>query len=182
MHTIPKIVKEVENYGPEAQLSEQEIMNFTNKYLHKKYPIKEWVRIYTDGSATDAVRNGGCEVYATRPDRSTLDLWLVNRLYQLQGRNRSHQGSPRLVPQTLENTKDTERDLRQNLLGLRARVGGLTLKWISGHSNIEGNEKANNLAKLGSGLEQDKIGSKNYMSRSKNNDQNFRRRKVEEEQ
>ncbi|GFS01272.1 hypothetical protein ElyMa_006419400 [Elysia marginata] len=37
----------------------------------------------------------------------------------------------------------------KQLLEFRARVGELTLKWIPGPSNIEGNEKANNLPKLG---------------------------------
>ncbi|GFR83860.1 hypothetical protein ElyMa_002403300 [Elysia marginata] len=40
--------------------------------FYKKYPIKESIRIYTDGSATDAVRNGGGGVYATLPDGTTL--------------------------------------------------------------------------------------------------------------
>ncbi|GFR57423.1 arylsulfatase B, partial [Elysia marginata] len=62
----------------------------------------------------------------------------------------------RSVLQTLENTKHTELDtLRQKLLELEAGVGELTLQWIPGHSNIEDNEKVDNLAKLGSGLEQE---------------------------
>ncbi|GFS02428.1 BTB/POZ domain-containing protein 8 [Elysia marginata] len=52
-------------------------MGFTNKHLDKKYPIKEWIRIYNDGSATDAVRNGGGGVFATLPDRNTLERSFV---------------------------------------------------------------------------------------------------------
>ncbi|GFR62448.1 reverse transcriptase [Elysia marginata] len=54
--------------------------------------------------------------------------------------------------QTLKNTKDT--DTVRQLLDLMARVGELTFQWIPGHSNIEGNDKAENLAKIGSKLEQ----------------------------
>ncbi|GFS12656.1 reverse transcriptase [Elysia marginata] len=58
--------------------------------------------------------------------------------------------------QTLENTKDTELNtVRKKLLELRARVGELTLQWIPGQSNIEGNERPDNLAKLGLGLDQE---------------------------
>ncbi|GFR78152.1 reverse transcriptase [Elysia marginata] len=48
-------------------------MGLTNKHLDRKYPTGEWIRIYTDGSATDAVRNGGGGVYATLPDGTTLE-------------------------------------------------------------------------------------------------------------
>ncbi|GFR61217.1 reverse transcriptase [Elysia marginata] len=73
MYTLPKIVKEIENICARAQLSEHEIMGLTNKHLDRKYPTGEWIIIYTDGSATDAVRNGGGGVYATLPDGTTLE-------------------------------------------------------------------------------------------------------------
>ena len=33
-----------------------------NAFLNKHYPCDSWTRVYTDGSAQDAVRNGGAGV------------------------------------------------------------------------------------------------------------------------
>ncbi|GFR60787.1 RNA-directed DNA polymerase from mobile element jockey [Elysia marginata] len=154
MHTLPKIVKEIENIGAKAQLSEREIMGFTNKHLDRKYPIGEWIRIYTDGSATDAVRNGGGGVYATLPDGTTLERSFAcgRRCTKYKAETEAIKealnmvnnkisktskvvilSDARSVLQTLENTKDTELDtvtVRKKLLDLMARVGELTLQWI----------------------------------------------------
>ncbi|GFR80806.1 hypothetical protein ElyMa_004054000 [Elysia marginata] len=99
MHTLPNIVKEVDNIGRKAQLSEQEIMDFTNKHLDKKYPIKEWMRIYTDGSATDAVRIGSCGVHASLPDGNSLarPFACEMRCTNYKAKNRSHQRSRKRV-------------------------------------------------------------------------------------
>ncbi|GFR97892.1 hypothetical protein ElyMa_002756600 [Elysia marginata] len=80
MPPLSKIVKEIENIGPKAQLLEREIKDFTNKHLDKKHPIKEWFRIYTDGSATDAVRNRVGGVYATLPDETSLERSFACRM------------------------------------------------------------------------------------------------------
>ncbi|GFS25217.1 reverse transcriptase [Elysia marginata] len=118
-------------------------MGFTNKHLDKKYPIKEWIRIYTDGSATDAVRNGGGGVYATLPDGTSLErsfacgrrctnykaetgaikeaLDMVNNKISKTSKV-VILSDARSVLQTLENTKDTELDtVRKKLLDLMAR-------------------------------------------------------------
>ncbi|GFS08174.1 hypothetical protein ElyMa_004750400 [Elysia marginata] len=47
-------------------------MDLTNKHLNKKYPIKEWIEIYTDDSATR--RNGDLGGYATLLDGNTLEI------------------------------------------------------------------------------------------------------------
>ncbi|GFR69231.1 ribonuclease H [Elysia marginata] len=131
--------------------------------------------IYTDGSATDAVRNGGGGVYATLPDGTTLERSFASGRrctnYKAEReatkealnmvKNKISKTSKvvilsdaRSVLQTLQNTKDTElHTVRRKLL--MAKVGELTLQWIPGHCNIEGNERADNLAKLGSGLDQE---------------------------
>ncbi|KAK7096617.1 hypothetical protein V1264_005893 [Littorina saxatilis] len=36
-----------------------------------QYPCESWIHVYTDGSATDAVANGGAGVYASFPEGHT---------------------------------------------------------------------------------------------------------------
>ncbi|GFS13067.1 reverse transcriptase [Elysia marginata] len=121
----------------------------------KKYPIKEWIRVYSDGSSTDAVRNGGCGVYATLPDGTTLERSFTcgKRCTNYKAETEATKealntvndkisktskvvilSDARSVLQTLENTIDTELDtLRQKLLKLGARVGEVTSQWMPGH-------------------------------------------------
>ena len=35
--------------------------------LEERYPQEAWIRVYTDGSATDAVKSGGAGVYIQYP-------------------------------------------------------------------------------------------------------------------
>ncbi|KAK7093388.1 hypothetical protein V1264_007152 [Littorina saxatilis] len=35
--------------------------------LEERYPQEAWIRVYTDGSATEAVKNGGAGVYVQYP-------------------------------------------------------------------------------------------------------------------
>ncbi|XP_070182779.1 uncharacterized protein, partial [Littorina saxatilis] len=35
--------------------------------ISDQYPCESWIHVYTDGSATDAVANGGAGVYASFP-------------------------------------------------------------------------------------------------------------------
>ena len=39
--------------------------------IEKYYPKQEWVRLYTDGSASDAIKNGGGGVFTEWLDGST---------------------------------------------------------------------------------------------------------------
>ncbi|GFR94967.1 hypothetical protein ElyMa_002680700 [Elysia marginata] len=114
-------------------------MGLTNKHLDRKYPTGEWMRIYTDGSATDAVRNGGGKVYATLSDGTTLERSFAcgrrcttTRQKQKPSNMANNKISKtskvvilsdaRSVLQTLGNTKDTELDtVRKKLLDIVAR-------------------------------------------------------------
>ena len=47
---------------PEQQIPTQQ-MDLTLEMIEEKYPQADWTHIYTDGSAEDAVRNGGSGVF-----------------------------------------------------------------------------------------------------------------------
>ncbi|GFR92108.1 ribonuclease H [Elysia marginata] len=130
-------------------------MDLTNKHLDKKYPMKEWIRIYTDGSATDAVRNGGCGVYATLPDGTTFERSFAFRMsfglavrHSLKDREVRVSIPGRVKPRTLElvlaecviSVPDSKTE--GGFTKVAAGVGEHTLQWMPGRSNIEGNEKA----------------------------------------
>ncbi|GFS08904.1 reverse transcriptase [Elysia marginata] len=121
---------------------------------NKKYPINEWIRIYTDGSATDAGRNGGGGVYATLPDGTTLErsfacaMMCTNYTYRAEAEaikealnmvnNKISKTSKvvilrdaRSVLQTLENTKDTELDT------VRKKTAGVEGQGRRTHSSVD---------------------------------------------
>ncbi|KAK3734233.1 hypothetical protein RRG08_049651 [Elysia crispata] len=52
-------------------MSTAEIRKKAISIIHQHYPEQEWVKLYTDGSATDAVKNGGGGVFIEWPNGST---------------------------------------------------------------------------------------------------------------
>ncbi|XP_076445852.1 uncharacterized protein LOC143283494 [Babylonia areolata] len=49
----------------------------TLETLSTKYPPNTWARAYTDGSAEEAVKNGGSGVYIRFPDSKTISKSVV---------------------------------------------------------------------------------------------------------
>ena len=79
-HKILNISTEI----PEIQKHE-EVSEVTKakalEYLQNNYPSELWCHVYTDGSAKDAARNGGSEVYIKYPDTtSPSHLFAVGKL------------------------------------------------------------------------------------------------------
>ncbi|GFS15444.1 hypothetical protein ElyMa_003187400 [Elysia marginata] len=49
--------------------------------LDKKYPSNYWIRAFTDGSASEAVRDGGGGVYIEWPDNSSSKISIPTGKY-----------------------------------------------------------------------------------------------------
>ena len=58
----------------EKDLSNTELKNLTMEEINKRYPATTWTHIYTDGSAGNAIRNGGCGVFIKRPGLPSVSL------------------------------------------------------------------------------------------------------------
>ena len=156
--------------------SPHELKALSLEMAETRYPQNIWTQVYTDGSAVNAVKNGGSGFYVKFQDgdsesesvaggrrctnfkaeiiaiRSAADFLVghhkrckdivfftdsMSTLHSLQ--------SGSVDPALLE--------LQQSLFTL-SRKGSVTLQWIPAHVGLPGNERADQLAKVGSTLDQ----------------------------
>ena len=171
--TIPVSVQTTIPYiSNKGEHSDQVLKTLTLATIEERYPAESWIRVYTDGSATNAVKSGGAGVHiqypsgerteealptglhctnykaevdaltqaahtiATSADRTTQVVFLTDALSVLQAYNSDRLPS---LKKALNNIKS-----------LRT-----VLQWIPSHCGIEGNDKADDLAKLGAAKEQE---------------------------
>ena len=141
------------------------------------YP-EEWIHIYTDGSAFKGIMNAGYGSRIKFPDRTCEELFdacgAYNSNYEAEARAIEatlHRLSDiftqkekeiddivifsdaKSVLEALENENSKDQTIRK----LSRTIGNviadhninITLQWIPGHTNIQGNERADTLAKQG---------------------------------
>ncbi|GFR79424.1 RNA-directed DNA polymerase from [Elysia marginata] len=145
--------------------------------LDKKYPSNYWIRAFTDGSASEAVRDGGGGVYIEWPDNSSSKISIPTGKYStnykaeaeapqeaakvLVKSEATHHAKvvlltdARSVLDELESTKCPEVNaLAQAITTLSLIASKLDLQWIPGHVDIFGNDVAEKLAKESGMMEQ----------------------------
>ena len=143
----------------------------TLEMMDLRYPQEAWTQIYTDGSASNAVRNGGAGVFIHHAEGG------VQRLSEPTGIHCTNYKAE--IEALIVAAKNIENDIDQDgqvvfltdalsvlqnlenngLPHLRAQLNKIkcsriTLQWIPAHCGIFGNEEADRLAKLGAGKEQ----------------------------
>ena len=139
--------------------------------LEEKYPQEAWIRVYTDGSATNAVLRGGAGVYIQYPcgreQKEALPTGLHCTNYRAEMEALIHaahtisceaQEDEQVVFLTdalsvlqAANSNQLPR-LKKALSNIKCLR--TTLQWIPAHCGIDGNEEADNLAKTGAKKEQ----------------------------
>ena len=158
--------------------SDLELKDLTSTYLNENFPKEEWITVYTDGSAENAVTNGGSGVYIEMPDGKTTEssiptgihcsnyraeLEAIMEALTILGRITPSipqakaviLSDSRSVLEKLEVLRGAERQqLAKGFKNAVQNTQSLVLQWIPAHCGIEGNERADSLAKEGSQLEQ----------------------------
>ena len=144
--------------------------------IDKHYPASSWTHIYTDGSAENATRKGGCGAYIKRPGNPPFSvsapggilcsnyraevLALLNATETII----SWEEKPKKVVFLTDSLSDLhalmsgepdtmQKKLTENISTL-AQTTCVVLQWIPAHTSIRGNEIAEQLAKEGREKEQ----------------------------
>ena len=143
----------------------EERRNITDAFLNKHYPCDCWTRVYTDGSAENAVRNGGagvCEqhskddeehvsiptgLHSTNYKAEAMALEEAATLLERSKRTKNNVvflTDALSVLQSIKSNKDKE---QHSLLTNLPKRYNTTLQWIPAHCGLRGNELADTLAK-----------------------------------
>ena len=149
------------------------------EYLEHEFPPDTWVRVYTDGSAADATKNGGSGVHVRQPGQQPVTLSVpvgsvctnfraeVKAITAAATLLTTLEGPPlptailtdslsTLQVLTTPGTDAAIRELQDSLMQLSAQRQ-VVLQWIPAHCGIPGNEQADRLAKAGSILQQPQV-------------------------
>ncbi|KAL8604431.1 hypothetical protein ACOMHN_042260 [Nucella lapillus] len=173
---IPPLIQcSIPGVGPKDSQSGPERKSLTLEHLHTQFPKEFWTHVYTDGSAADAIRNGGAGVYVQYPGGREEKICLATGLYSTNYRAEAEalktaaahiEVSPITshnvvfltdalsILQALRSNRDPEiNDLSSSLASL-CTSHTVTLQWIPSHCNVLGNETADSLTKEGATKEQ----------------------------
>lgn len=140
--------------------------------IYADYPSDTWTHVYTDGSATRAVKDGGGGIHITYPSGQKTAHYIATGKHCSNYRAETEalmkavfliENSPeeitsvvfltdaRSVLEALQNNNVPELAQAVNKLGSSCNVA---LQWIPSHCGVPGNEEADKLARLGAQLEQ----------------------------
>ena len=168
-YTISTSVPYLTTKEEHSELSKKAL---TLAMLEERYPQEAWIRVYTDGSATDAVLRGGAGVYIQYPSgreqKEALPTGLHCTNYRAENEALIHaahtisceaQEDEQVVFLT-DAMSVLQAAINNKLPRLKKALNKIkclrtALQWIPAHCGIDGNEEADNLAKSGAEKEQE---------------------------
>jgi ribonuclease HI/endonuclease/exonuclease/phosphatase family metal-dependent hydrolase len=171
-HANVTIRTTVPNLGTKNEDNDLVKKTMTLAMLEDLYPQTAWTQVYTDGSASDAVRCGGAGVYIQSPDGQPKTSAAPTGTFCTN--YRAEVEALILAAQMATNNLDKDAHvvfLTDALSVLEAvtnnklprleealksiKCARIVLQWIPSHCGIHGNEKADILAKAGAEKEQE---------------------------
>ena len=169
---------EVTGVTKKEEYTEAALKALTLETLNGRYPADTWARVYTDGSAKDAVKDGGAGIHMQFPDGQRMSKSIptgkistnfraeafalieatrtLNTTEQLPN-NTVILTDCRSMLQSIQGSKDRSQlmeDIRRELTTLSSKTN-LVLQWLPSHCGVLGNEEADRLSKEGSKKVQD---------------------------
>ena len=168
---------ELPNVKRKEDHSEPALKALTLETIYQQYPTNSWAHVYTDGSAEEAVRNGGGGVLMLFPDgtRSSkavptgkvstnfraescalLEATRILNTNRILAKNTVILTDCKSMLQSVQGSRDRSQlleNIRKELTILSSKTN-LVLQWIPSHCGIYGNEEADRLSKKGSKLDQ----------------------------
>ena len=165
----PHLVKSIPGIGKKGEQSDLEVHALASEYLEQKYPKDKWTHAFTDGSATDAVKNGGAGVHIMFKDReekksaatgkyatnfkSEIEAIRLASDCMLESLSSCRQNIVILtdalsVLEAFEKRSPETKPLHDSVRKL-AQKSKLTLQGVPAHCGLRGNESADRLAKKG---------------------------------
>ena len=172
---LRRMYTEVPGVADKGCQPEPERKSLTLEYVDIKYPEEQWTHAYTDGSAAEATRNGGGGVYIRYNDeiaQITIATGKYSTNFKAEAealkkasaeiRNNLPPTKPNVVIFTdalsvlskLQNPRQKDLNEVETALVDPAAQTNLILQWIPAHCWIQGNEKADRLAREGGQLGQ----------------------------
>ncbi|KAK3751629.1 hypothetical protein RRG08_012690 [Elysia crispata] len=62
----PEIAKDIDGISTKRSMSKSLLRCVTQDMLKEKYPSDHWIRAFTDGSASEAIRDGGADLHRSK--------------------------------------------------------------------------------------------------------------------